>query len=158
MCHLPCILVLRQLTEGYVLRDRAQASQESDVCPGCLIQRFQKYSVREAATTQPPPLAITAGCSSPATSFTQFPPSQLSSGSAYFCVQRAFMPHNHHISIPGRGVHLHISPIILERVDRKGIYANYPREINSFVVTKTILLLYINYNMACGIFDFALKN
>lgn len=26
----------------------------SDVCPGCLIQRLQKYSVREAATTQSP--------------------------------------------------------------------------------------------------------
>lgn len=111
---------------------------ESDVCPGCLIQRFQKYSVGEAATTQPPPpLATTAGCSSPATSFTQFPSStpsppslvfHVASGSAHFCVQWALVPRNRHIPVRGIGgsTYIFISRRLFSKMDERGIDKLFP--------------------------------
>lgn len=151
---------------GYVLRNRAQASQESDVCPGCLIQRFQKYSVGEAATTQPPPpLATTAGCSSPATSFTQFPPSTRLAPSrsispqvlhASMCSELS-VPRDRHIPIRGRGgpMYIFISRRLSSRMDEKGIDTSYPREISSLVATKARPLLYI-YRLQRGTWCFRL--
>lgn len=82
----------------------------SDVCPGCLIQRLQKYSVREAATTQSP---LPPMPSSPATSFTQFPlfpafssPVAPSFSDSHFCVHWVFMWLDPHISTRRRsGAH-----------------------------------------------------
>lgn len=121
----------------------APRHSRSDVCPGCLIQRLQKYSVGEAATTQPslsqllpPPTMF----SSPATSFTQFPrfPHSLVFRFALLCgvSSRCSSTLSRRRDAVRRFMLSRISPLII--FDG---HAGYPREIDSVLMTTLSLSL-----------------